>query len=87
MVSLLRTCYAETAPPEATGQARGGEASAASSDIALVDEEELDLTREGPARYLAYAARVKKFLAVKYVIAARRMQPTLALACIGGHAV
>ena len=72
MVSLLRmrTCYAEAAPHEGTGQARGGEASGVPA-AADAEDQELDLTREGPARYLTYAARVKKFIAVKYVIAAR----------------
>jgi hypothetical protein len=70
MVSLLRTCYAQDASQGDTGQARGGEASAVPA-AADAEDAELDLTREGPARYLAYAARVKKFLAVKCVLAAR----------------
>ena len=59
-MSFLRTCYAraEGAAPPAGGGVGGA---------TRVEEEaeEADLTREGPARYLAYAARVKKFLAVK----------------------
>jgi protein-S-isoprenylcysteine O-methyltransferase Ste14 len=56
----LRTCYAraEGAAPPAGGGVGG-------ATRVAEEAEEADLTREGPARYLAYAARVKKFLAVK----------------------